>query len=164
MDETTTATRQATLPPPVRYLDDLRVGDALAPVTYAVTQDRIDRYGVASLDLNPVHMDPQWCERAQVFGTPSTVQHGMMSMSYMTSVVLRALGPLAEVVAIDSKFTKPAPVGEFVTCTGAVRDLHLLGNGRDHATITVDARDGHGDLVGLSEIQVRLPRRPGAKP
>lgn len=145
--------------PSIVYLDDLKTGQTLDPITYEITQDRIDRYGVASLDLNPVHMNPDWCERAQVFGTPKTVQHGMMSMSYMTSVVLCTFGPLAEVLSIDSKFTKIGPVGQTITCRGKVRDLHVMGNGKDYATISVEATDTEGDVVGVSEIQVRLPRK-----
>lgn len=142
----------------IQCLDDLTTGQALEPITYDI--DRVDRYGVASLDLNPVHMNPDWCERAQVFGTPKPVQHGMMSMSYMTSVVSRTFVPLVDISAIDSKFTKIGPIGEVITCKGKVRDLHALGNGKDYATITVEARDSVGDVVGVSEIQVRLPRRP----
>jgi acyl dehydratase len=142
------------------YLDDLRTGQVLEPVSYEITQDRIDRYGAASLDLNPVHMNPDWCERAQVFGTPKTVQHGMMSMSYMTSVVLRTFGPLTEILSIDSKFTKIGPVGESIACKGKVRDLHVLGNDKDYAVVAVEAVDSKGDIVGVSEIQIRLPRRP----
>lgn len=149
---------------PLPYLDDLKTGDQLDPVTYEVTQELIDIYGVASLDLNPVHMNPDWCERAQVFGTPKTVQHGMMSMSYMTSVVLRAFGPLAGVVTIESKFTKIGPVGAVITCRGKVRDIHVLGNGKDYASVNVEATDQDGDIVGVSEIHVRLPRRPGVRP
>lgn len=146
------------------YLDDLKTGQQLDPITYEITQDRVDGYGVASLDLNPVHMNPAWCARSQVFGVPVPVQHGMMSMSYMTSVVLRTFGPLVDVVSIDSKFTKIGPIGEIITCKGKVRDLHVLGNGKDYATITVEATDRSGDVVGISEIQVHLPRREGRKP
>ncbi len=144
------------------YLDDLTNSPYLPDLIYEVTQDLIDAYGVASLDLNPVHMSPSWSARAQVFGTPRTVQHGMMSMSYMTSLVLRAFGPLAEVVSVDSKFTKIGPVGTTVTCKGKVRDVHLLGNGRDYAVIQVEATDQDGDVVGISDIHVRLPRRPAS--
>lgn len=160
----TTTTIDADAMTALPYLDDLRTGQALNSITYDVTQDRIDTYGVASLDLNPVHMNPAWCERAQVFGVPQTVQHGMMSMSYMASVVLRSFGPLAEIVSVDSKFTKIGPCGATITCTGEVRDLHVLGNGKDYASINVEAHDQDGDLVGLSEIHVRLPRRPGTTP
>ena len=145
---------------PLPYLDDLQTGRALAPLTYEVTQDLIDRYGLASLDLNPVHMDPAWAARAQVFGMPQTVQHGMMSMSFMTSVVLRAFGPLAEVTSVRSTFTKPGPIGTTVSCRGVVRDVHVPGNGTDHAVIKVTATDQAGDTIGVSEVSVRLPRRP----
>ncbi|MFN4309584.1 MAG: MaoC family dehydratase [Ferrovibrio sp.] len=149
---------------PLPYLDDLKTGDSLVTIAYEVTQEMVDAYGVASLDMNPVHMDPSWCERARVFGTPKPVQHGMMSMSYMASVVLRTYGPLAEIVSIDSKFTKPGPIGAKITCKGKVRDIHVLGNGRDYALVYVEATDQDGDIVGLSDVQVRLPRKPGARP
>lgn len=146
----------------VPYLDDLKAGDHLEPLVYEITQDLIHRYGLASLDLNPVHMNPAWCERAQVFGTPKTVQHGMMSMSFMASVVLRSFGPLADIITVDSKFTKPGPVGNTITCKGRVRDIHVLDNGNDFAIINVEATDQDGDTVGISEVHIRLPRRPGS--
>lgn len=150
--------------PTAPFLDDLATGDPAGELTYEVTQDLIDAYGMASLDLNPVHMDPDWSARARVFGTPATVAHGMMTMSMMTSVVMRAFGPLAEVVDVHSTFTRPVPVGSTVTATGTVRDVHLLGTGEDHATVTVAAVDQDGATIGVSEVQVRLPRRPGARP
>lgn len=149
---------------PLPYLDDLNSGDELDPIVYDITQDLIDHYGLASLDLNPVHMNPDWSRKAQVFGMPETVQHGMMSMSFMASVVLRSLGPLAEVTMVDSKFTKPGPIGNTITCKGKVRDLHVHGNGNDFAVIDIRATDQDGDTVGLSEVHVRLPRRPGKTP
>ncbi len=146
----------------VPYLDDLKAGDELEPLVYEITQDLIHRYGLASLDLNPVHMNPAWCERAQVFGTPKTVQHGMMSMSFMASVILRSFGPLADVITVKSKFTKPGPVGNTITCRGRVRDIHVLDNGNDFVIVNVEAVDQDGDTVGISEVHVRLPRRAGA--
>lgn len=157
---TTTTEPQAASPMP--YLDDLSTGDRLEPITYVVTQDMIDRYGLASLDLNPVHMDPTWSAKAQVFGMPQTVQHGMMSMSIMTSVVLRTFGPFVEILSVDSTFTKPGPVGTTVTCSGVIRDIKVFGNGQDHAVVKVTAVDQDGDTVGVSDVAVRLPRRPTA--
>lgn len=146
------------------YLDDLTTGDALPEIVFEVTQDLIDAYGLASLDLNPVHMDPGWSSRARVFGTPKTVAHGMMSMSFMTSLVYRAFGALADISMVDSKFTKPVPVGSTVTVRGTVRDVHPLGNGEDYAAINVEASDQDGDIIGVSEVHVRLPRKPGVRP
>ncbi|MGH3562347.1 MAG: MaoC family dehydratase, partial [Mycobacterium sp.] len=126
---------------------------------YEVTQDQIDAYGLASLDLNPVHMDPEWAARAQVFGMPDTVAHGMMSMSFAASLVLRAFGALTPITLVDSKFTKPVPVGSTVTVRGEVRETHPMGNGEDFAVIRVIAVDQDGDAVSITEVHVRLPRR-----
>jgi acyl dehydratase len=145
---------------PICYFDDIAADQPLPPVVVMITQDGIDRFGMASLDLNPVHMNPDWSTRAQVFGRPETVQHGMMSMSLMTSVVLRRFGPLAQINSIDSKFTKPVPVGTTVTYSGAIRDLHPIGRDRDFVTARVVAHDQDGDLIGTSDVEVRLPRRP----
>lgn len=146
-----------TAPP---YLDDLQTGEQLPALVYEVTQDLIDAYGLASLDLNPIHMDPDWAARAQVLGTPQTVAHGMMSMSYTASVVLRAYGALADIAAVDTKFTKPVPVGSTITVSASVRDIHLIGDGSDHAVIAVKATDEHGDTIAAGTVDVRLPRRP----
>ena len=144
------------------FLDDLQTGTVLPELSYEVTQDRVDAYGMASLDLNPVHMDPAWCERARVFGTPLPVAHGMMSMSFMASVVYRAWGARAEIARIESKFTKPCPIGTLVNVRATLRDAHLLGNGEDYATLTVEAFDQGGDVIGVSEVDVRLARRGNA--
>lgn len=146
--------------PHTRFLDDLKTGDELPELVYDVTQDCIDAYGMASLDLNPVHMDPQWAARAQVFGFPQTVAHGMMSMSYAASLVLRAFGASARITTVDSTFTKPVPVGSTVTVRGQVRDTHPIGNGEDFAVIRAVATDQHGDTVSVNEIHLQLPSRP----
>lgn len=143
-----------------RFLQDYTAGFELEPLTYEVTQEVIEEYGAASLDLNPVHMDPDWCERAQVFGTPKTVQHGMMCMSYMASLVLRRLGPLSQIVSVHSKFTKAVPVDSVITVKGAVHDVHTLGNGNDYITISITSVDQDGDTVGIGTIDVRVPARP----
>ncbi|MCK6564222.1 MAG: MaoC family dehydratase [Dehalococcoidia bacterium] len=150
--------------PSLPFLDDLQTGVMLPELTYKVTQDLVDAYGMASLDLNPVHMDPAWCERARVFGTPLPVAHGMMSMSFMASAIYRAWGALADIARVESKFTKPCPIGTTVTVRAMVRDTHPLGSGNGYVTLTVDAIDQANEVIGVSEIDVRLPRLPGAKP
>jgi acyl dehydratase len=150
-----------TIPTPkTPFLDDLKTGDELPELVYHVTQDGIDAYGMASLDLNPVHMDPQWAACAQVFGSPQTVAHGMMSMSYAASLVLRAFGADARITVVDSTFTKPVLVGSTVTVRGEVRDTHPIGNGEDFAVIRAVATDEHGDTISVNEIRLQLPSRP----
>lgn len=144
------------MPAPPRFTD-VTIGTALPEIRHAVTQEFIDRYAVGSLDFNPVHIDPEWCSRARVFGIPDTVLHGMASMSLMTSVVTRAWGALAAVRSVDSKFTKPTPPGQTLTISGAVAELHPVGPGRNFVVVEVKAADGSGEVVGISRIEVGLP-------
>lgn len=112
--------------------------------------------------MNPVHTNADWAARAQVFGMPDTVGHGMMTMSTITWLMTRSWGVVSDnggrVRRVQSKFTKPVKVGEVVSPRAA----------RSRAsTCTVrtaigcwwssELRDGAGDLVGVSEIQYQLP-------
>jgi acyl dehydratase len=131
------------------------LGHELPPITQLVTQELIDRYAAASLDFNPVHIDPDWCARAQVFGRPEPVLHGMAQMSLLCSLVLRAWGAGTRITHIEGKFTKPIFVGETITLTGVVSEIHPLGDGRDHLVIATTATDSAGDIVGVTTLSVR---------
>ena len=133
----------------------LTIGDQLPPIIQHVTQEFIDRYAAASLDFNPVHVDPDWCARAQVFGGPEPVLHGMAQLSLLCSVVLRAWGATTEITKVEAKFTKPVWLGETITCTGTVTELHPLGAGRDYVVLAMKAQDSVGDVVGVSTLSVR---------
>jgi acyl dehydratase len=141
--------------PSVRFCD-VTVGMQLDEFKQHISQEYIDRYAVGSLDLNPIHIDPEWSSRAQTFGRPQTVLHGMATMSLMASVVTRAWGPTAQITRMKSKFTKPVWVGQTLSFTGVVQDLHYLNPGRNFVVINVKATDSEGDLVGFCDFDVRL--------
>jgi acyl dehydratase len=142
--------------PTVRFRD-VTIGMQLDEFTQHISQEYIDRYAVASLDLNPIHIDPEWSSRAQTFGRPLTVLHGMATMSLMASVVTRAWGPTTQIARMKSKFTKPVWVGQTLSLKGAVKELHHLSPGRNFAVVNVQATDSDGDLVGFCDFDVRLP-------
>ena len=102
-----------------------------------------------------MHVDPDWCARAQVFGGPEPVLHGMAQLSLLCSVVLRAWGATTEITKVEAKFTKPVWLGETITCTGTVTELHPLGAGRDYVVLAMKAQDSVGDVVGVSNLSVR---------
>ena len=141
--------------PSVRFCD-VNVGMQLDEFKQHISQEYIDRYAVGCLDLNPIHIDPEWSSRAQTFGRPQTVLHGMATMSLMASVVTRAWGPTAQITRMKSKFTKPVWVGQTLSFTGVVQDLHYLNPGRNFVVINVKATDSEGDLVGFCDFDVRL--------
>lgn len=146
-------------PPPERCprFSEVQVGDKLGELRQEVTQESIDRFATVSLDFNPVHIDPEWSARARVFGIEETVLHGMASMSLMTSVVIRAWGALAAIRSIDSKFTKPTPVGQTLTVSGVVTETHIIAPGRNYVAVDIKVVDGDGDTVGISRVDVALP-------
>lgn len=139
----------------------METGVELEPVIQSYAQAVIDRYALGSLDMNPVHTNTEWAARAQVFGLPETVGHGMMTMSTMASVVTRAWGVISEnggrVRYVESKFTKPVKVGEVVTATGKVTRKHCYGPGKNWVMVVVEARDSGGDLVGMTDVGYNLP-------
>jgi phosphate acetyltransferase len=147
--------------PKAPHFSDIEPGTELPPMELCYEQEAIDRYAVASLDMNPVHTNEDWAARAQVFGVPETVGHGMMTMSSLASVVSRAWGPVSAnggaIRFVKATFTKPVKVGETVVSRGFVKKKHYGGAGRNWVTIKVEARDTAGDLIGLAEVGYNLP-------
>lgn len=136
----------------------IRIGDEFPPIEHTLTQEVIDRAALAHLDFNPVHTDIEWCKRAQVFGTPRTVGHGMLTMSLMASVIerhWRAAG--GTVCGMDSTLTKPVPVGRTLRCEGRVSELHPRGPGQNLVMVAVKAVDDEGDTVAVGNYTVRVP-------
>jgi acyl dehydratase len=136
---------------------DLKIGDEFPEITVEITQEVIDVAALAHLDFNPVHTAVDWAERAQVFGTPKTVAHGMFTMSGMVSVVLRHWGKSGiAIVGIDGKLTRPVPVGSTVTTTGSIKELHPRSPGQDIVVVGVKAVDQDDNIVGVGSVRVRI--------
>lgn len=141
----------------LRY-QDLTLDQEFPPVEHQVTQEVIDRAALAHLDFNPVHTNVEWNTRAQVFGTPKTAGHGMLTMSMMASLIdrhWRAAG--ATVFRMESKLVKPVKVGTRVRCTGSIRELHPREPGRSYAVVAITATDDEGDTVAVANYAVRVP-------
>lgn len=137
--------------------EDIEVGYQLEPIRTLVDQEKINVNAVASLDYNPVHTNPEWCEKYQVFGTTSTVAHGMMTMSQMTSVVTNWAIPHGWYVSgIDGKFTKPVKEGTTLTFTAYVKDKHFVGKGENFIVVSAKAKDDDGEVYGVCVVKVRI--------
>jgi acyl dehydratase len=137
---------------------DLTLGQQLPTLEHEVTQEVIDRAAVAHLDFNPVHTNLEWNQRARVFGTPLPVAHGMFTMSLMASVIHRAWHARGgRILKMDTKFTKPVPVGQAIRCEGRITEVHPLGPGRNAVVVAVTAYDGDGGTVGVGSFRVAVP-------
>jgi len=138
--------------------DSVQTGQELAPFTKKVNQETFWKYAVASFDYNPVHNDPEWVKTAQPFKVPYTVAHGMMTMSFMTSVVTNWAYPnMLSIRKITSKFTLPVAPGWTVKCTGVISEKHVISKGKNYVVVDLKAENQEGALLGVSQIEVVFP-------
>ena len=64
----------------------LRQGQDLGPSDWVhVTQDMISLFGAATLDLDPMHVDPEWARNASPYG--GTIAFGFLTMSLLTPLI-----------------------------------------------------------------------------
>ena len=136
----------------------VNAGDQLPPVFRSVTQETFWKFSVASLDYNPVHNDPEWVKTAQPFGIPETVGHGMMTISFMMSVVSNWAYPsMLKIRKSDSKLIFPVLAGWTVTCTGVISEKHIICSGKNYVVIDLEARNQDGRLLGICKSEVVFP-------
>jgi len=140
------------------YFDSIKTGMVLLPVSHIIDQEMIWKNAVASFDYNPVHCDPDWVKTAMPFKIPKTVAHGMMTMSFMTSVVTNwAVPTMLKIGRITSKFTRPVEQEWEITCTGVITEKHYLSEGNNYAVVAVRAENQNKELVALGEVEVIFP-------
>ena len=118
-----------------------------------VDQDRIDRFGAVTDDLEPLHNDPAWCAAHSPYGT--TISYGFLTLSLLTAFMhdvtrdalkgSRERGGFPLNYGFDRvRFLAPVPVGS-----------------RIRACLTLAARRPHpqGDLLQISAV-VEIEHRP----
>ncbi|HEX75834.1 MAG TPA: MaoC family dehydratase [Dehalococcoidia bacterium] len=138
--------------------NSVQVGDKLPTVVRPITQEIIWKNAVASLDYNPVHIDPEWVKGAQPFGIPVTVCHGMMTLSYMATVVSDwCYNVMGSIRMMEGKLVKPVPAGSTTTCTGVVTEKHVISPGNNYVVVELNATNQDGDTVAVADVEVVLP-------
>ncbi len=138
--------------------DSVNVGDELAPIERHVTQETFWRFAAASLDYNPVHCDPEWVATAQPFGIPQTVGHGMMTISFMLSVVSNWAYPNGlKITKMNSKLIWPVLAGWTVRCIGIISEKHVICPGKNYVVVELKAENQEGMLLGVCTTEVVFP-------
>lgn len=134
------------------------LGYELPEASRTVDQESFNVNAAASLDYNPVHVNPEWCQRSQVFGTGSTVAHGMMTMSFMATMLSDWAYPVGGwIKEMETKFVKPVTPGSTVTCSGVVTELHPIGEGENFVVVDMKAVNQDGATVAVGKAWVTLP-------
>jgi acyl dehydratase len=73
-----------------RVFEQFRVGQDLGTSGWVtVTQEMIDAFGAATLDRDPMHVDPEWAAAGPFCGT---IAFGFLTMSLLTRLLHEALG------------------------------------------------------------------------
>lgn len=140
-----------------RY-DDVRVGDALPPLTTHVQRVDLVMYAGASGDFNIIH----WNERfATLVGLPNVIAHGMYTMAEAGRVVTDWVGDPGRVESFGVRFRRPVPVpdddrGTAVTITGVVEEKLPAGRVAVALTATVTGDDGPQEVLSGARAVVRL--------
>ena len=138
--------------------DTIQVGQELSPVIQSVNQEVFWKNAVGSFDYNPVHCDPEWVKTAQPFGIPVTVAHGMMTMSFMLTVVTNWVYPsMGKITETDSKLIRPVQGGWTVNCSGIISEKHVIAPGRDFVIIDLKAENQDGDVLAICQAKVVFP-------
>jgi 3-hydroxybutyryl-CoA dehydratase len=102
------------------FIEDLEVGMSDF-FSRTVTEADIVIFAGISGDFNPLHLNREFAERTQ-FGT--TIAHGMLTASYISTVVGTKLpGPGAIYLSQNVRFTAPVRAGDTVTAVATVTEV-----------------------------------------
>jgi len=138
--------------------DTLETGTKIADVVRHIDQDVIDRYAVASFDYNPIHIDPEWKEQANLPGGESTIAHGQMTMSFIASALCDFAYPIGgKITRLDAKYIRPVLPGDIITAGGTVSEKHFIGSGKDYVVVDISAENQNDEKVAVGTADVVLP-------
>jgi 3-hydroxybutyryl-CoA dehydratase len=143
---------------PVVTFENVQLDTELSPVIHYVDQKVITRNAAASLDFNPIHVDPKWAKKVNLLGKGTTIAHGMCTLSFMTSVVTNwSYSSGGFLSRIEGKFILPVRPGDTVTCRGIVTEKHPRQKGKSFVVIDLWAENQRGERVAVGKAHVILP-------
>ena len=124
------------------YFEDVNVGDVIPSVEKApVSKDQLWRYGGASGDFNPLHMDDEWGEMA---GMGGRIAHGMLIMGFVGQAVTNYV-PKKNLKKFSVRFGGMTKLNDVITISGSIKDKRTE-NGENIITGEVMAIDQNGDM------------------
>ncbi|MBU2551299.1 MAG: MaoC family dehydratase [Proteobacteria bacterium] len=130
----------------------------LPDVVRKVDQRVITQNAVASLDYNPIHVNPKWAKEVNLLGKGTTIAHGMCTFAFMTSVVTDwCYAGGGFITRLESKFIHPVRPGDTITCSGVVSEIHPRKKGQSFVVIELGAENQTGTKVAVAKARVRLP-------
>jgi acyl dehydratase len=97
------------------------VGSAVAQATFGpLDREDLRRYAEASGDLNPLHLDPAFAQRA---GFEDVIVHGMLGMALLGRLLTDAF-PTLKLQRFRTRFCSVIPVGRPIVCAAKLAAWH----------------------------------------
>lgn len=138
--------------------DSVTLGESLPEVKRHIDQDVIDRFAVASFDYNAIHIDPEWKRQVDLPGGESTIAHGQMTMSFMTTLLTDWAYPVGgKITKIEAKYIRPVLPGDVITCKGIPSEKHFHGPGKNYVVVDIHAENQNKEKVAVGKAEVILP-------
>lgn len=138
---------------------DLTIGQTVTR-SLTLTREHVESYAAITGDRNPLHFD-----EAFVSGTPfgRLVVHGGLTTGILNALVAEDMpGPGTVFMSMDLRFTKPVYIGDTITATATVLELHPS---KPICKLAVEIRrtDGEVVLTGTTMCYRMLPERAASR-
>ena len=102
------------------YIDQLTPGMS-ASTSKTVTEADIIMFAGISTDVNPAHLDEEYC-KGTMFGT--RIAHGMLSAGFISATLANKLpGPGTIYLSQTLKFKAPVKIGDTVVARCTIKEL-----------------------------------------
>lgn len=133
-------------------IDELKPGMS-SSLERTVTERDVELFGEVSGDLNPVHFDEEYARKTIFRGR---IAHGMISLSYMSTVLgMQMPGPGTIFMSASTRFKAPVRIGDTVVTTCTVREVV-----QEKRRVLFDCISKVGDTVVIEgEALVMAPAR-----
>jgi len=138
--------------------ENIELDYELPSIKANVTQEMIVKFACASLDFNPIHIDPIWAKRVNLLGVGKTIAHGQWTIAKLTQVITNwCYVDGGRLKSIDIKLIKPVFVGDTVTFRGKVVAKHPRTREMSFVEVELWAENQKGEMVAIGKAEVYLP-------
>lgn len=139
--------------------NEIPLGYELPPQTKHVTQEKITKDAEASLDYNPIHIDPEYCKCINLLGKGTTIAHGMMTLAFMGKIVTDWVFPGGGGLKwLEGKFIEPVRPGDTITVYAWVTEKHLRPKKEENfVVLEVWCENQTGQKVAVGTVAATIP-------
>jgi phosphate butyryltransferase len=141
-----------------RTFDEIMVGDS-ASLSRTLGEREIQLFALASGDVNPAHMDPEYAATDMFH---HVIAHGLWGGGLISAVLGTELpGPGAIYLSQSLKFERPVGLGDTITAC-----VTVTGKSAEHHVVTFDCRctNERGEEVISGEAKIKAPEEKIRRP